>query len=127
MVMTLSALVMGGTGVVLIFAPQEVSVFFGFGEAALLSAVPFQLLGALYFGFAMTNWTAKANLIGGIYGRPVAIGNLVHFMVASLALVKAYSAGVSIILLPAVVYAGFAIAFAVIFFTHPVKESMPVQ
>lgn len=47
-----------------------------------------KLLAALYFGFAMLNWTAKSNMIGGIYSRPVSVGNFIHFMVGSLALLK---------------------------------------
>jgi hypothetical protein len=47
-----------------------------------------QLLGALYLAFAITNWTAKDNAIGGIYSRPLSLGNFLHFAVGSLALAK---------------------------------------
>lgn len=116
----MSALTMGGTGIVLTFMPQEVSILFRCNEPA--SVVPFQLLGALYFGFALTNWTARANLIGGIYARPVAIGNLCHFTVAALALIKGASTGSGLGMILTLVYAVFAAAFGLIFFTHPVKE-----
>ncbi len=120
LVVTLSAFLMGGTGIALTFMPQEVSAWFGCESPA--SALPFQLLGALYFGFAMTNWTARANLIGGIYGRPIAIGNLCHFMVAALALVKGVSYGLNFGMLLMMVYAVLAIMFGLIFFTHPIKD-----
>jgi hypothetical protein len=29
-----------------------------------------QMMGALYLGFAILNWTARGVLIGGIYARP---------------------------------------------------------
>src|SRR5204862_7388254 len=33
---------------------------------------------ALYLGFAVLNWMGCVVLFGGIYGRPVALGNLCH-------------------------------------------------
>ena len=36
----------------------------------------------------MLNWMARGNIIGGIYSRPVAVGNLIHFAIAALAMVK---------------------------------------
>ncbi len=123
LVMTLSAVVLGAVGIALSFLPQEVFSLFSQAIPSRLDTVTLQILGALYFAFAMTNYTAKGNLIGGIYGRPVAIGNLCHFTIAALALLKAYFSGLSTILIPALIYSAFAIAFAVIFFTHPLKNS----
>ena len=75
-----------------------------------------QLLGALWFAFAMVNWTARGSLIGGIYNRPVAIGNLTHFVIGAFALGKDGT------LMPvAIVYALFAVAFAFLFFRSPVS------
>lgn len=121
-VMTLSAFVMGVTGILLSFIPQEIITFFDSQATSKLDTIVLQVVGALYFGFAMLNWTAKSNLIGGIYGRPIAIANLSHFLVASLALIKAYSSGQSLLLIPAIVYSLFAISFSIIFFTHPLKQ-----
>lgn len=120
--MTLSAIVMGMAGMLLSFMPQEIIFFFDFQAVSKFDAIVLQVLGALYFAFAMLNWTAKSNLIGGIYGRPIAIANLAHFLIASLALTKAYSSGQSSLLLPTIVYALFAIVFSIIFFTHPLKQ-----
>jgi hypothetical protein len=66
----------------------------------------------------MLDWMAKESVIGGIYNRPIAIGNLVHFLVAGLALVKAVAAGQrsAPLLVLAAVYALLAIAFARIAF-----------
>ena len=46
------------------------------------------IFGALYLGFSIQNWTAKASLIGGIYNKPILIGNLLHFFTASMTLIK---------------------------------------
>jgi Na+-driven multidrug efflux pump len=121
-VMISSALVMGITGILLSFIPQEIITFFDSQAISKLDTIMLQVAGALYFGFAMLNWTAKSNLIGGIYGRPIAIANLSHFLVASLALIKAYSSGQSLILIPTIIYSLFAIAFSIIFVTHPLKQ-----
>ncbi len=123
LVMTLSALIMGATGIVLSFMPQEVSGYFTGTPPTVLEAVIWQVMGALYLAFAITNWTARANLIGGTYGRPIAIGNLSHFVIAALALLKAHVSQPSTVLLVAgVVYVLFAIFFAIIFMTHPLKD-----
>jgi hypothetical protein len=45
-------------------------------------------MGALYFSFALMNWTAKDSLIGGIYARPVSLANFSHFFIGALLLVK---------------------------------------
>ena len=90
LIMIASTLVMGIAGVALSFMPQEILNYFGLVNSSSINAIVLQVLGALYFAFAMTNWTARANLIGGIYGRPIAIGNLCHFTIAGLALIKVF-------------------------------------
>ena len=121
-IMTASAVVMGLAGVALIFMPAEILTYFAQGNPAKIEVVILQLLGALYFGFAMVNWMAKSNLIGGIYGRPIAIGNFSHFMIAALALVKAGSIQQPLLLIAATIYSLFTISFILILFTHPIKE-----
>jgi hypothetical protein len=120
--MTVSAILLAVTGVVLTFLPAEIALAFGFTTNTKIEHVLFQILGAAYFAFGMINWTAKANLIGGIYGRPIAIGNLTHFVIGALALIKMYaSTQQTVLLLPSVVYAVFALLFTILFFTHPVQ------
>lgn len=124
LLMASSAIVMAITGIGLSFMPHELLNFLGLRDETVLDALVLQILGALYFAFAMMNWTAKANLIGGIYGRPIAIGNLSHFVIGALALIKGYSIGDNnVVLAVTAVYAIFAISFTIVFFRHPVKES----
>jgi hypothetical protein len=123
LVMTTTAITMGLVGVTLSFAPHEVLHFLNLPHESVLSAVMFQLLGALYFGFAMINWTARSNLIGGIYGRPIAIGNLVHFVIGTLALMKGYFDGRdTIVLVLSLFYLVFGVMFVIVFYRHPVKS-----
>lgn len=118
LLMTTSAVVLGATGILLTFMPQELANFLHLTDS---TAIQFQILGALYFGFAMLNWTAKANLIGGIYSRPVCIGNFTHFFIGGLALLKLLSHNnfENSILICATLYIIFAIFFGYVFFTNP--------
>jgi len=122
LLMTISAVIMGIMGLFFSFMPQEFLSYLN-AQADFLNVLIVQLAGALYIGFALTNWTAKANLIGGIYGRPVAIGNLCHFGIGGLALMKAcFVSHHVVVVLGAVGYGALAIWFALIFFTSPVKD-----
>lgn len=126
--MTVSALVLGLLGLATTFAPDSVLRSLGAPETPALLLLT-QVLGALYVGFAGLNWMARGNLIGGIYSRPLAIGNLMHFLVASFAMLRTVPRAPELPLLwpLALVYVGFAAAFGVTLFRHPVRapESRP--
>lgn len=121
-IFTISALFLGILGICLSFLPQEIAEFLKLPTESYLFL---QLTGALYFGFAMVNWMVKGSTIGGIYNRPIAIGNFSHFIIGALALVK-FASGhlddIPVLILTAI-YAVFAIIFSLIVFTHPLKES----
>ncbi len=117
--MTSSSVLMGVIGIALTFLSGEILNFLG-APSHPGSTIGLQLAGALYFGFAMVNWTAKANLIGGIYGRPIAIGNAVHFFIGALALIKA---GFIPLLPLTITYSILAVAFYIVMVTHPIKEA----
>lgn len=121
LLMTASALIMGLTGITLSFLPHEFLNYFNGSAGAPQDALIVQLLGALYFAFAMVNWMAKGSLIGGIYARPIAIGNLTHFTVGALALLKGYASASSLLLGVTIVYIVLAVMFGIVFFRHPVK------
>ena len=119
LLMSSSAVLMGITGIILSFFPQEFATRF---EMADTNVIVLQLLGGLYFSFAMLNWAAKANLTGGIYSRPVTIGNLAHFVICGLALLKfaVNNPTPVFIWIPVILYILFAILFGIVFFTSPV-------
>jgi Na+-driven multidrug efflux pump len=125
LLMTISALTMGVAGIALSFLPHELLNYLSPTSETNLEPLILQVLGALYFAFAMVNWTSKANLIGGIYSRPIAIGNLTHFLIGALALIKGYSSNhETVILILSVVYTVFAMSFVIVFFKHPVKAKI---
>ena len=116
-----SALVMGAAGVAALFAPQELLTAFGIAPSSSLPLLV-QLLAAMLFAFAMVNWTAKGSLIGGIYNRPVALGNLTHFAIGAITLLKFVTRthATPAIVITTAVYVVFAIGFTLLFFRSPV-------
>jgi len=118
--MAASALALALLGLPCIFAPDVVLQKLT-GATSAAAELLVQVTGAMYLGFASLNWMGKGNLIGGIYGRPVAIGNLLHFLVAAIALLKGLSAlGGPRFLWPiAIGYASFALGFALVVFRSP--------
>jgi len=83
-----------------------------------------QMMGALYLGFALLNWTARGVLMGGIYARPLALGNFLHFAMVAVMLTRAAIAhGVVQLATSAFVFSVFAIWFGVVLFTHPGKPA----
>ncbi|MFC6997021.1 hypothetical protein [Rufibacter roseus] len=119
-----SALVMGAIGMAASFLPHEILQYLG-APAVGIYALLLQLMGSLYLGFGILNWMSRRVLIGGIYARPLAMGNFLHFFVGAMALIKA----LPVEYLPLIsIYAIFAALFGVICFRHPVavKEVEPV-
>ena len=118
-----SAVVMGAFGLLGSFLPHEVLIAAGIDPVGILPVLV-QLLAASMFAFAMANWVARGSLLGGIYNRPVALGNLTHFVIGSLALTKLVIAGERHlgVLVLAAVYIAFALGFADVFFRSPMKS-----
>ena len=99
-------------------------------SAAFLAALLIQIAGALYLAFAILNWTVRNSPIGGIYNRPVALANVVHFTIAAITLLKAalaHSAANQFSRSPEIItvtvfYCAFAIWFGLVFTTHPIPK-----
>jgi hypothetical protein len=123
--MAASALFLGGLGVAASFLPQEILTSIGAPSQGALPLLV-QLGGALYAGFAMVNWMARSNLLGGIYNRPVAMGNFAHFFIGAAALVKGLLAGRTepAVWIGGVAYSVFAVCFALVAFGSPVKADV---
>ena len=121
--MTSSALFMAIIGIVLSFLPHEIAAYFNV-EPNLITILFLNILSALYLGFGIINWMAKETLIGGIYNRPIAIGNLMHFGVGAIALVKItskFEVFSEIIISITGLYVIFALLFGYVFRTNPTK------
>jgi hypothetical protein len=83
----LSAVFLAILGLAAVFLPQESLALLGAPQQGALPVLV-QLLGAHSLAFALLNWMAKDSVIGGVYNRPVAMGNLGHFGIGAIVLVK---------------------------------------
>ena len=121
LLMTSSALFFGIIGILLSFLPNEIAEYLSV-EPTIITILFLQILGAIYLGFGILNWTAKGTLIGGIYNKPIALGNLMHFIVGAITLVKVISnvqTHTEIIIFLTVFYVIFALLFVYVFKTNP--------
>ena len=85
--MSASAAFLAALGLAATFLPQEIVAGGGEpGGANGYLVLLVQIAGGLYLGFAMLNWSVRDMVIGGIYNRPIALGNLLHFLIVALAL-----------------------------------------
>ena len=125
LIMILSAVFLAVIGISLTFLPAEIAGITGITPDKTFTVI-LQLLGALYFSFAMLNWMAKGTIIGGIYNKPVSIANMTHFVIGALALIKLLLNNHDLhyaIWILAGIYAVFAVLFGVIFSKNPVADS----
>ncbi len=106
-----SSAILAAAGLAALFAPHELAA--ALDAPVTGSGVVIQLLGSVYLAFAITNWIAKDKPIGGIYSRPLSVGNFVHFIVGALLLLNRVMEGGASTGLVAVaaVYVVLAVAF----------------
>ncbi len=117
-ILTISSLALFLVGWALMLAPGEMASWMGVYSAE--TALPLQLFGGALLGFAILNWMSRGNRIGGIYGRPLALANLLLFTSAALALGKAAAAGTAVphSVGACVGFSFLAVAFAWLTFFH---------
>jgi hypothetical protein len=122
--MRASACVLFALGLTCTFMADHVPVWMGAPPLPALVLLV-QVAGALYLGFAAMNWMGRDQLIGGIYSRPLVIGNLLHFLTAGLAMLKVAASGTDLALLwpLTAVYLLLAAVFGSLLFRHPVAQA----
>ena len=121
LLMISSALFCSIIGILLSFLPHEIAEYLSV-EPTIITILFLKILSALYLGFGILNWMAKGTLIGGIYNRPIAIGNFMHFAVGAIVLIKEIpniQTHSEIIIFLTVFYLIFALLFAYVFMTNP--------
>ena len=119
--MIISAIFLAINGFGFTFFPNEISVLL-INDDNHIFVLILQILGALYLGFSILNWMSKTNLIGGIYSKPLLIGNLLHFFTASMALIKLtfkVETNLQLIFSYTIIYSLFTLFFGYVFFTNP--------
>ena len=120
-ILVVSAAVLLTPGLVLNFAPDNVAAWLG-APALPTVKIVLQVLAAALLGMGFLNWFSRANMMGGIYGRPLALGNLLLFSISALSMGRG-AHGSTILRIAALVATVLALAFAWrIFFADPVAE-----
>ena len=125
LVLTCTALLLFTLGLALDFLPQETAA------ALSLPAAPgvillLQVLAAALLGLGYLNWLSRANPMGGIYSRPLALCNLLFFAVSAIPLIRTtiHNSMPPAISAAAAIAATFALAFAWLMFFHDPTRSL---
>jgi hypothetical protein len=115
--MAASAIFLAVIGVAALFAPDEILRAASISSSPLLPPLV-QLSAALLLGFAITNWMVKGSRVGGIYNRPIAVGNLLHFAVGAITLDRFALHGHNAwpVIALAALYTLFAVGFGLVVF-----------
>ena len=119
--MIISAIFLAVNGFGFTFFPNEITGLL-INDDNYIFILILQILGALYLGFSILNWMSKASLIGGIYNKPILIGNLLHFFTASMTLIKLTfkaETNLQLIFSYTIIYSLFTLSFGYVFFTNP--------
>ena len=87
-IMIATAALFGAVGAALLFAPLETAAGLGLGTSGDNEST-LKMAGALCFAFAFLDWNGRSAIYGGIYGRPIAMANLLAGVFLSLELAQA--------------------------------------
>ena len=122
--MIISAIFLAVNGFGFSFFPNEISILLTNDDNHIFTLI-LQILGALYLGFSYINWMSKNSLIGGIYNKPLLIGNFLHFLTASMAMIKLvfkFENNLQLIIPYTIIYCLFTLFFGYVFFSDPFKK-----
>ena len=117
LLLTGAAVFQGLYGVALLFLPDVLLGWFTPGPDV-RAAFFAQQFGTALLGLAAVNWIGRTSPVGGIYGRPLVVGNVAFFTANALLLLRQALEQPAVWALWAntVIVAGFAVAFALLLF-----------
>lgn len=120
LLLSIAALVLGAPGSFLLFAPDLALGALGSGPDAAAELLA-QVAGVLAIALGVNNWMARGAAIGGIYGRPLLMANLLAFFSSGLALLKAQEglAGHPAVIIMAVLLLLCGLGFGRLLFISP--------
>lgn len=123
--MVTSAAVTGAAGIALLFAPGEVYRLAAGAPASPATEGALQLWAAALLGLGAVNWVGRGLILGGIYGRALVLGNLAHWTVGALVMLRALfdRPGVPAPWIVTAVYGVLAFLFAGLLRRHPVSAA----
>lgn len=117
--LSITAAFLGVVGASLTFLPAEVLAWGG-GSPDRPTLVVAQACGAMALAWAVLCWMSRKQRIGGIYNRPLALANTLHFSMGALMLVRVASDGGTFERALLVPYAVLAVWWMRTLFTSPV-------
>lgn len=117
-----SAVLNASIGIAITFLPQETGQLIGTTEMNNADLALMQILGSALIGIAIINFMSRGATMGGIYGKPIQLGNLVFHFATGLGLLKyVFSAESWMIFgIPALLYLILTAGFLKLNFTSPV-------
>jgi hypothetical protein len=123
-----SAIVLSLSGAAMLFAADTILPLLvpGYPPAGLWLG---QLLAAALLGLGALDWFSQSTVLGGIYGRPVVMANVMFYLVSALGMLKAsMRAGFPLALsLIAVVASVFAIVYGWLMMRGPFAQDLPTK
>lgn len=104
--MIASGFLNGILGILLTFLPQETGRWLGTSSQTGADILILQLLGGALFGIGLMNYMGRNAVLGGIYGKPIILGNMAFHFIAGLELIKYLfdTQQWGILLIPAILY-----------------------
>ncbi|HET6806113.1 MAG TPA: hypothetical protein VFH59_11795 [Frateuria sp.] len=125
---TFSALVLAGGGAALLFGADELLPRLMPGMPASATVLG-QLVSAGWLALAWLNWNQRRIIVGGIYGRPTVLANLMLYLVSALSLGHPAMAGGAspALLCLTVLFAALALVYGALFLRGPFGTDAPVE
>ncbi|UGB36822.1 hypothetical protein [Frateuria soli] len=125
---TSSALVLGAGGIVLLFGSDVLLPRLVPGASASATVLG-QLISAGWLALAWLNWNQRRMLVGGIYGRPTVLANLMLYLVSAFSLGHpAMGGGASpVLLFLTVVFGVLAVVYGALLMRGPFGNDTPAE
>lgn len=124
-ILTITSILLFATGGLAVFAADEVAGLMEL-EVSFETRIFAEFAGIGMLALAVQNWMSRARPIGGVYARPLGLGNLLFFSTSALTLGRYLAAETLPREMIAVcgVFALLALAFAwLVFFSQPAADN----
>lgn len=121
--MTCAALINGVIGIIVSFFPYETAHIFKIYLSNSFQSLPFKILGASIFGFAVLNYMKRDSRLGGIYEKPTVMSNAIFHSIVGVQSLKILSVKPPLILIIITsIYIILAGGFIYMYFNNPVER-----
>lgn len=112
-----SAALLAAAALPLLFAPDAVLPRLAPGFPATAAWLG-QLIAAGWLSIALFNWNSRETVLGGVYGRPAVLLNLMLYVVSALALIKVGDATIVVRALT-VAFVAMAVVYGLVLLRGP--------